>query len=281
MATATRDEAVLDLLRSSRTASVADLATMLDVTESTVRRTLQRLARDGRVIRTYGGATVVDAPMAASRNAPASGPKSAIGLAARELVTDGTTIALSSGTTVLELARQLRERRITVITNALDVANALMDAPGVELVVLGGVVLPGMHSMRGHLAEEALHDLRADTVFMGASAIDMDNGFMTEQIREIGIDRALRGIAREAVILAESGKFGRMAPGFMFGLDKVGTVVTDDGLDADTRASLEERGVRVVIGSTTRAERIVGTPIPVEASTTSIDERVMGLEVSG
>jgi DeoR/GlpR family transcriptional regulator of sugar metabolism len=109
----------------------------------------------------------------------------------------------------------------------------------------------------------------------------MDNGFMTEQIREIGIDRALRGVAREAVILAESRKFGRMAPGFMFGLDKVGTVVTDDSLDADTRAALEERGVRVVIGRTTRAGRVADTPATDETTTVLADERVMGTEVSG
>ncbi len=68
---------------------------------------------------------------------------------------DGSTIALSSGTTVLELARLLRHRRLTVITNALDVAYVLLDAPDIELVVLGGVVLPEMHSMRGHMTEEA------------------------------------------------------------------------------------------------------------------------------
>jgi DeoR/GlpR family transcriptional regulator of sugar metabolism len=248
MATAARDEAVLDVLRSTRAASVADLATELGVTESTVRRTLQRLAHDGRVIRTYGGATVVDGPPAGALADTASAAKGAIGLAARELVADGSTIALSSGTTVLAMARQLRDRRVTVITNALDVANALLDAPGIELVVLGGVVLPGMHSLRGHLAEEALRDLRADTVFMGASAIDLDTGCMTEQIPEIGIDRALRGAAREAVILVESAKIGHRAPGFMFGLDRVATIVTDAGIDTETKRALEERGIRVIVG---------------------------------
>ena len=228
---------------------MSDIATTLDVTESTVRRTLQRLAREGRVIRTYGGATVVGGPALTAEPDPAGEVKRAIGLAARELIVDGSTVALSSGTTVLELARQLRDRRVTVITNALDVANALLDASEIELVVLGGVVLPGMHSMRGHLAEGALHDLRADTVFMGASAIDLDNGCMTEHVREIGIDRGLRGIARDAVILADSSKFGRMAPGFMFGLDEVSTIVTDDGIDPEIRTSLEALGLGVVVTS--------------------------------
>ncbi len=175
----------MDVLRSSGSATVADLAMTLEVTEATVRRRLQRLAREGRLIRTYGGATVVEGgslPVTADED-PNIAYKRAVGTAAAGLIEDGSTIALSSGTTVVEMARRLRHRHLTVITNALDVANALLDAPAVELIVLGGVVLPTMHSTRGHLTESALRDLRADTVFMGASAIDLDNGFMTEQVR--------------------------------------------------------------------------------------------------
>jgi len=241
----------MDALRASGSASVASLAATLDVTEATVRRRLQRLAREGRVVRTYGGATVVDgigSVMAAQRD-PEITIKRRIGAAASGLVVDGSTIALSSGTTVLELARLLRHRRLTVITNALDVAYVLLDAPDIELVVLGGVVLPEMHSMRGHLTEEALTDLRADTVFMGASAVDLDNGFMTEQVREIAVDRALRGIARQAVILADATKLDRMAPGFMFGFEQVGVLVTDDRIESRMRAALEARGVTLVVAS--------------------------------
>jgi DeoR/GlpR family transcriptional regulator of sugar metabolism len=241
----------MDVLRASGTASVSDLAASLKVTEATVRRMLHRMAREGRVIRTYGGATVAEGVQTAvsSQADPEIAAKRRIGAVASRLVVDGSTIALSSGTTVLELARRLRHRRLTVITNALDVANALLDADGIELVVLGGVVLPGMHSMHGHLTEDALSDLRADTVFMGASAIDLDNGFMTEQVREIAVDRALRSIAREGVLLADASKFDHMAPGFMFGFEQVGTVVTDDRVPARYVEALEARGTRVIVAA--------------------------------
>lgn len=248
----------MDVLRASGSASVSGLADTLDVTEATVRRALRRLAEDGRVIRTYGGAAV-----ATIQSVPPPRPTDArlvakirIGSAAAALVEDGSTIALSSGSTVLEMARRLRERRLTVITNALDVANVLLDAPDIELVVLGGVVLPGMHSMRGHLAEDALRDLRADTVFMGASAVDLRTGLMTEQVQEITVDRALRAIARDAVILADSEKFGRVAPGFMFGFEQVSSIVTDDGIPAEMREALTELGIDVVVagGVQTRDE---------------------------
>lgn len=240
----------MDVLRTSGSASVSSLASTLGVTEATVRRALQRLARDGMVIRTYGGATVADRasmPVSAEDD-PDIHYKRAVGAAASRLVEDRSTIALSSGTTVLEMARRLRDRRLTVITNSLDVANVLLDASGIELVVLGGVVLPEVHSMRGHLTEGALRDLRADTVFMGTSAINLETGFMTEQVREIAVDRALRSAAREAVILADASKFDRVAPGFMFDFEQVGTVVTDDRIDGPTREALGTRGVAVVTG---------------------------------
>ena len=241
----------MDVLRSSGSATVADLAMTLEVTEATVRRRLQRLAREGRLIRTYGGATVVEGgslPVTADED-PNIAYKRAVGTAAAGLIEDGSTIALSSGTTVVEMARRLRHRHLTVITNALDVANALLDAPAVELIVLGGVVLPTMHSTRGHLTESALRDLRADTVFMGASAIDLDNGFMTEQVREIAVGgRLVREMAREAVVLADASKFDRVAPGFMFQFDRVGTLVTDERVPPDFVEALAARGTRVVIG---------------------------------
>jgi DeoR/GlpR family transcriptional regulator of sugar metabolism len=250
MQATTREEHAMEVLRASGTMSVTELAEALDVGEATVRRMLTRLARDGRVIRTYGGATIVEggALPVSEQDDPQITYKRQVGAAASGLVQDDSTIALSSGTTVLEMARRLRERRLTVITNALDVANVLLDAPDIELVVVGGVVLPGMHSMRGHLTEQALRDLRVDTVFMGASAIDLDNGFMTEQVREIAVDRAMRQIARDAVILADASKFDRMAPGFMFGFDRVGTVVTDARIAERMRSALQGRGVRVVVG---------------------------------
>jgi DeoR/GlpR family transcriptional regulator of sugar metabolism len=247
---ATRDALLLDVLRASGRASVADLAAQMHVGEATVRRSLQRLAGSGEVIRTYGGAALADAPRAGATRSrdPELGHKRAIGAAAAELVRDGDTIALSSGSTVLELARRLRDRRLTVITNALDVAGVLLDAEGIDLVVLGGVVIPRIHSLRGHLTEVGMGELRADTAFMGVSAIDLEHGFMTDHVAEIAVDRALRGMARDAVVLADASKFDRVAPGFMFGFEQVGTLVTDTRARPAFVEALTARGTRVVVG---------------------------------
>jgi DeoR/GlpR family transcriptional regulator of sugar metabolism len=241
-------------LREDGRASVDVLARDLGVTPSTIRRDLARLADEGTLVRTYGGAALAGAGAAHPRRMDAAAAaKRAIGAAAAALVHDGQTIAISSGSTTLELARRLVDRRLTVITNALDVAGILLDREGIELVVLGGVVRPRMHSMLGHLAELALGELRADTLFMGIGALDPDRGLMNDSIPEILTDRALRRSARTCVVLADSSKFAQVAPAFVFGLDEVDVVVTDAGADPADVVALQSRDVRVVVAAAAAA----------------------------
>ena len=259
MASSDRRTHLLARLREDGHASVDDLARDLGVTPSTVRRDLVRLARDGALVRTYGGAAV--SPASAGRRTaptPRLAAKRAIAAAAADLVVDGQTIAISSGTTTLELAWRLADRRLTVITNALDVVAALLDRPGIELVVLGGVARPGMHSTLGHLAELALRELRADALFMGIGAVSAEHGLMNDSIPEILTDRALRRAARACVVLADATKLGAVAPAFVFGLDQVDSLVTDADADPGEVAALRERGVRVIVAP--GPERSTPTP---------------------
>ena len=249
MPRADRSSRLIHRLREDGRASVATLARDLGVTPSTIRRDLARLADDGALVRTYGGAALPAASAASRHGDPAAEAKRAIAAAAATLVEEGQTIAISSGSTTLALARQLVDRRLTVITNALDVASILLDRDGIELVILGGVVRPRMHSMLGHLAELALRELRADTLFMGIGALDPDRGLMNDSIPEILTDRALRRSARTCVVLADASKFSGVAPAFVFGLKEVDTVVTDAGADPADVVALRARGVRVVVAS--------------------------------
>jgi len=180
---------------------------------------------------------------------PARAAKGRIAAAAAALVQDETSIVIGSGSTALEFARQLVDRRLTVITNALDVANVLLDRPGIELIILGGVVRPQMHSILGHLAEIATRELRADTLFMGIGAIRVDQGLMNDSVPEILIDRALRRMARTAVVLADASKFQQVAPGFVFGLGEVDVLVTDDAVPTAVLEAVRQAGVRVIIAA--------------------------------
>lgn len=239
---------LVENLRKDGRVSVAELADGFGVTPSTIRRDLQRLAHEGRLVRTYGGATLLSAGPSVARGDLAREAKRRIARSAAALVQDQTTIAIGSGSTALEFARQVADRRLTVITNALDVANVLLDRPGIELIVLGGVVRPQMHSMLGHLAELATQELRADMLFMGIGAVSVDQGLMNDSVPEILVDRALRRMARSVVVLADSTKFEQVAPGFVFGLEEVDIIVTDDAVAPATLAAIRRRSnVQVIV----------------------------------
>ena len=243
---------MIGLLRERGRASVAEFAEHLAVGPATVRRDLERLSRAGRLIRTYGGAVFGAHAPADPEAAEAIAQKRAIGTAAAEMVRDGQTIVISSGSTTAELARRLIDRRrLTVITNALDVAETLIDCEGIEVIVLGGVVRPRMHSLLGHLTELAANELRADTLFMGIPAISLEHGLMSDHMPEILGDRAMRRMVRDVVVLADSRKFQRVAPAYVFGLEDVSTIITDDGVPMHVRAALGRRGIRVVVAAVT------------------------------
>lgn len=250
MADRDRDERLIDFVRAHDTASVEALSREIGVGPSTVRRDLRRLSDEGRLVRTYGGATLADRP-AAGRNAQASraqAEKRRVAVAAAGLVRDGQTIAITSGSTAVEFAHQLVGRTdLTVITNSLDVAQILLDRDGIQLVVLGGVVRPGMHSLLGHLTEQACRELRADTLFMGIGAISLERGLMNDYMPEIVTDRAVRSMATTIVVMGDSTKFDHVAPALVFGLDEVDVIVTDSGVRAEVVETLTARDIRVIV----------------------------------
>ena len=245
-----RDERIIEFVRQHGTATVEALSREIGVGPSTIRRDLHRLSEDRRLVRMYGGATVAARPVGGSpaRTTRALAEKQRIAVAAAVLVRDGQTIAVTSGSTAVEFAHQLVDRmNLTVITNSLDVAQVLLDCEGIQLVVLGGVVRPGMHSLLGHLTEQACREMRADTLFMGIGAISLERGLMNDYMPEILTDRALRSMATAVVVIADSGKFDLVAPAFVFGLDEVDVIVTDSGVRPEVIENLAARHIRVIV----------------------------------
>jgi DeoR/GlpR family transcriptional regulator of sugar metabolism len=223
------------------------------VNDATVRRDLIRLEQTGKIVRTYGGAMPAGGFVGDDGESADRGRKSQIGRAAAQLVEPGQSIVISGGSTTLDLARHLVLRtdleELTVITNALPVVEVLVARPEFELIVLGGVVRPDMHSLLGHLTELACRELRADVLYMGAGALSLKRGVMNDHVPEILTDRALRRTADSVVVVADSAKFGRVAPAFVFDLEEVSTIVTDDGVDPEIVADLEARGIGVVVAA--------------------------------
>jgi len=214
-------------------------------------RDLAALAALGQVQRVHGGAI-------SARRAPPelpvlqrlgrqSGEKQRIGRAAPGLIADGETVFLSSGTTALEVARNLLGRRnLTVITNSLMVMNVLADAPEITVVGLGGLLRRDELSLIGHLAEQALAELRADKVIIGIRAIDVEQGLANQYLPETLTDRAILKIGRQVILVADHTKCGRVATAFLAPLSAIDLLVTDAGISEAFEAALASRGIQVI-----------------------------------
>lgn len=241
---------LIRLLQEKEAISIPDLSQASGLSQSTLRRELHQLVEEGLVKINVGQVT-----LAASEEMPFAfrkmlniEVKQKIARASLDLIQNGETIFIAGGTTTLELARLLpRQRRLTVITNALRVANLLVDVPGIDLIVLGGAVRSGEQTMHGHLTEWGVHQFRADKLFYGVEAINLQLGVTHSQIVEVATDRALANAATEVIVLADHTKFGKVAPAFVLALEKIHVLVSDQGLPDEMVQSLRSKSVRVIL----------------------------------
>ena len=203
-----RHAAILALVREAGGASVTDLASRLDVSESTIRRDLNILDRQGKLQRVRGGGSpeADDQPFAhvARRSAP---QKERVGVAAAALVRDRDVVLIDIGTTCATVARNLRGRDITVVTASLAVIEELRDDHDVELIVLGGLLRPSYLSLVGSLTEYALSQLSADIAFIGTSGLRPDGTVLDSTGTEVPIKQAIIANSERSCLLATNDKF--------------------------------------------------------------------------
>ncbi len=243
------------LLGSQGRVTVPELSSLFGVSEATIRRDLEELDSLGRVRRTHGGAVRAERvtherPMM-QRVTDNPTEKGQIGKAATQMIQNGETIFLGSGTTVVEIARNLPpDIQLTVITNSLPVVNALAPHPGIGLIVIGGSLRPSELSMVGHVAEQAIREFRADRVFLGMYAINIEQGFTNDYPPEIMTDRAILGIAPQVVILADHSKFNRVSSMLVAPVTAAQIIITDQTTPEGTATQLEELGIEVIRAKT-------------------------------
>src|ERR671924_281078 len=171
-----RRRLIAESLRSRGVVSVAELAEVLGSTEITVRRDLRAMAKEGLLVRAHGGAVLPAAighePSYSEKAHQAADEKASIARLALELIDPGDSILLGPGTTTLALARLLTEvPELTVVTNSLLVAQALMAAPRVEVILTGGTLRRSIHALVGPAAEESVRALRASKAFISGNGL--------------------------------------------------------------------------------------------------------------
>lgn len=247
-----RQRQILSLLTRQGRLSVAEIVEHFSISEATARRDLETLASKGQVQRVHGGVIAVgqappELPILDRENEQAD-EKSRIGRAAAALVADKETVFLGSGTTVLEVARNLRDRKqLTVITNSLPVLNMLAGLKEITVISLGGMLRESELSFIGHITEQALSEVRVDKVFMGTRGVSLEHGLTNEYLQETLTDRAILKIGRQVVIVADYSKVNRVATAFLAPLDRMQTFVTDSNVDKKFVQALKKQGIQIVI----------------------------------
>jgi len=171
-----------------------------------------------------------------------------IGRAVAGLISDRETVFLGSGTTVLEVARNIRNHKnLTVITNSLPVLNVLTGVKEITVISLGGMLRNSELSYIGHITEQALTEVRADKVILGTRGVSLEHGLTNDYLEETLTDRAILKIGQEVIIVADHTKVNRVSTALLAPLESMNTFVTDSNSDKKFIQSLKKRGIKVVL----------------------------------
>jgi DeoR/GlpR family transcriptional regulator of sugar metabolism len=232
-----RQEGIAEVVATRGRARIGELAKQFGVTEPTIRKDLSALQKRGVLKRTYGGALamhpLIDREFA-GREATNRAGKEKIARACLDLLHDGDSVFLDSGTTVDAVARALATRnrqgngpRLAVLTNTLAVATTLADVPGVDCVLLGGQLLPVEGSVVGPLALENLERFTFSVAFIGVSGFS-ELGISVGNLGEAAVKAAVIERARRVVIPTGHAKVGATDFARISGLDEIDVVVMDE-----------------------------------------------------
>lgn len=249
---------IVSALRSGGAASVRNLAESLQVSQSTIRRDLDLLDRNGELTRTYGGAilrpgqTVTDdgdQVRLEGRFSEDAGIelKRLVADRAAALVPDGSVVLLDIGTTTRLVARRLRGRAVTVITSNLAVLDELREDSTVRLVMLGGVLRRNYHSFVGSLTQSALAQVSADVLFLSCTGVRPSGHVMENMAVEAPIKQSMIEAADRVVLLATAAKFPGTGALRLCSLSDVDTLVTTIGANEQTLDLCRHAGGEVVI----------------------------------
>lgn len=250
-----RQDVIQNLLRTRRFATVRELASVVGVSQMTVRRDLETLQSDGHVRRVFGGAQVLPHPAAdaevpeqafSERMAENRRAKVRIAATAARLVRDGDTIALDGSTTAVYLARLLRERAVTVVTNNLLVVDELAGGAA-NVFVPGGMVREATRTLVGDTTVRTLQGLNADVVFFSCTGLHPVAGISDSNAEEVAVKRALFRLSGRRIALVDASKFGRLSLLALTDLSDVECVITEKDPHPESSRALDAAGTRIQV----------------------------------
>lgn len=253
MHAAERQKRILEALRPTGFVSYRDLEILLDASPATIRRDLARMDDEGAIARVHGGAKLPESGEGRLMGAPFDqnitqnlGAKQAIGKEAARLCTPGEGVMIDGGTTTLQMCPHLDGLCLQVLTNSLHIVNALLPQAGTRILLPSGAVFREQNIILAPAGEDSMPRFHAPRLFMGAAAVGPQGAMQADPVL-VAAERRLIDRAEEVILLVDSSKFVSRSGTIVCGLDEVDVLITDAGINAASRAMIEQAGTRLII----------------------------------
>ncbi|MBC7915854.1 MAG: DeoR/GlpR transcriptional regulator [Pyrinomonadaceae bacterium] len=249
-----RREKILELLKEDGSAKVANLAKLFKVTEVTVRQDLEKLEKDGMVLRDHGGAYLKNIEdqvrnLSLSHNDNMD-KKELIAIKCMEFIESGDSIILDSGSTTTEIAKKLKGfKNLTVITNALNIAMMLGTEPGIELIVTGGEFKPPTLSLTGQKAADFFKGINVQKLFLATAGISLKAGLTYPSISDLVVKKAMIDAAEITYLVADSSKIGKASFASLGALSLIDYVITDAGIEEKHKQVFRDNEIELIISN--------------------------------
>lgn len=246
-----RQDYIEKKIKENHSIKVNQIAEYFNVSESTIRRDLQEMEEMKLLVRTYGGAMSINKrnfePTFVEKGTENQDEKEYIGEIAAEMIKEGDTIILDSGTTTLQIAKKIKNKDITVVTNSVDIAYELSTKGSINVIVTGGELREVSRAMVGHLSVDVLKGLKVDKVFLGVNGISVEEGVTTPNIVESRTKRAMVESANEVIVVADSTKFTNVSLCIVCDIESIDKIITSKKTSRSELAGYRELGIEVII----------------------------------
>ncbi|MHB1377863.1 MAG: DeoR/GlpR family DNA-binding transcription regulator [Candidatus Humimicrobiaceae bacterium] len=248
-----RRQYILNLINKTGSIKAIDIAKILAVSELTIRRDLDKLAKKELLKRTHGGAvnilSVGHEMKFDVQKEKHIDEKKRIALAASLLIEDGDVILIEAGTTGYQTALNITNRaKLTIITNSCDLAVLLGKTnPDYKIVLSGGILNTDTRALVGPIADFAFKTTFVDKAFIGISGIDLEKGITAADPIEAQTKKNIIACAKQVIALADHSKIGHIAMNYVAPVHRITTFITDTEADEGFIEKLKELDIRIII----------------------------------
>ncbi|MDX1681224.1 MAG: DeoR/GlpR family DNA-binding transcription regulator [Akkermansiaceae bacterium] len=246
-----RHRQILELLSEGGSVRTAEISERFGVTDETVRKDFELLERRGELRRIHGGASKLERVRPDlsfhERQAVMRAEKQAIARLAASRIQPGEIIFLDASSTALTLTEYLPEVPLTILTNALNVFDALANRPNLDLMCTGGLYDARSRSFIGLTAERSLKSFNVHRMFLSGSGLDVGRGVSESNARQAAFKERVVAHAEDVVFMADHSKLGRKASFFFAETSDLSCVITDAAVDPELRGEIESSGLEVLV----------------------------------